>query len=212
MVSTRSASEIWHPAKGDPTLKFTKILAHNMPKGYPYRFGPRDKSNMIPYYEWRGKGPPPDDIGHPGDLYLDLTPGNYALHAHTTKKWVKWVGPRTKKEGLLAHPHLKDRYLDCSDRFIGWYAESTIRRHQAKLVVSCSASGSIQKLVALERGLNGHQQETTRRNGDSNSDDDDCEEDGGHVHAKQRHPKRRRVDSGSGESARESASSDEIPD
>jgi len=162
---------------------------------------------MIPYYEWRGQGPPPDDIEHPGDLYLDLTPGTHALHAHTTKKWVKWVGPRTKKEELLAHPHLKDRYLDCSERLIGWYAESTIRQNRAKSVVSRSSSGAIQKFVAFERGLSGQQQETKRRNGDSNLDDDDCKEDGNHV--KQRHPKRRRVDEGSGESsaaARESAS------
>ncbi|KIM77903.1 hypothetical protein PILCRDRAFT_824892, partial [Piloderma croceum F 1598] len=46
-----------------------------LPEDYPYHLEPSSEPSTkidVPYYEFRGKGSPPTDIGKLGDLYLDL--------------------------------------------------------------------------------------------------------------------------------------------
>jgi hypothetical protein len=82
---------------------------------------------MIPYHEWRGQGRPPNDIGYPGDIYVDLTPGKYSLYGRTKSGWVPWTGLNFEKWHLVAHPHLDDRFLFCGESDIKWYSYDAIR-------------------------------------------------------------------------------------
>jgi hypothetical protein len=69
-------------------VKWLRRPTQNLPPNYPYRDHP-DRKNMIPYHEWRGQGRPPNDIGYPGDVCINMTPGNlkYSLYGHTSKGW-----------------------------------------------------------------------------------------------------------------------------
>jgi hypothetical protein len=123
--------------------------AHIIPDDYPFRLDP-DRPTVVPFFEWRGRGAPPNDIGYPGDVYLDLTPDHFALYAYTTT-WVKWVGPRVQKEQLIAHPHFRDdRFLRCSQTTVGWYAIKTITDNR-RIPKTLSASEAIRTIIAHER-------------------------------------------------------------
>jgi hypothetical protein len=127
-----------------------RFHAHIIPDDYPFQLDP-DRPTMVPFFEWRGRGAPPEDIGYPGDVYLDLTPDHFALYAYTTTKWVKWVGPRVQKEQLIAHPHFHDdRFLRCSPTTVGWYAIKTITDNR-RIPKTLSASEAIQTIIAHER-------------------------------------------------------------
>ena len=127
-----------------------RFHAHIIPDDYPFRLDP-DRPTMVLFFEWRGRGAPPGDIGYPGDVYLDLTPGHFALYAHMTTKWVKWVGPRVQKEQLIAHPHFHDeRFLRCSEITVGWYAIKTNTDNRF-LPKTFNASDAIKTIIANER-------------------------------------------------------------
>jgi hypothetical protein len=63
----------------------------SIPDDYPFQLDP-DRSTMVPFFEWRGRDAPPEDIGYSGDVYLDLTPDHFALYAyvfHTSTQGVE---------------------------------------------------------------------------------------------------------------------------
>jgi len=107
-------------------VKWLRRPTHLPTSTYPYRDHPK-KPTMIPYHEWRGQGRPPNDIGYPGDIYVNLTPGKYSLYGRTKSAWVPWTGLNFEKWHLVAHPHLDDRFLFCGESDIKWYSYDAIR-------------------------------------------------------------------------------------
>jgi hypothetical protein len=105
-----------------------------MERSYRYEFEPGN--HTVYYYEIRGLGPPPNDIGYPGDVYIDMTPGSPAIYAMGNDEWTIWhghikhlVGPRGRYEPLgFPHPLLRDRFLWCSDKSVVWYSRDSIRK------------------------------------------------------------------------------------
>ncbi|TFY61994.1 hypothetical protein EVG20_g6857 [Dentipellis fragilis] len=121
-----------HPASRSPK-PFTYTRRHftvkTVPDTFPYDV-PTDNGLQIHYFEFRGKCPPPTDVGHPGDVWLDLTPGNYALYAcmQAPGQWARWPGPRKAKKQMFAHPLLPGRYLWCTRKHVLWYTCDGIRK------------------------------------------------------------------------------------
>jgi hypothetical protein len=62
-------------------------------------------------------GPPPHEIGKPGDIYVDNSSELPALYGRDQIRWVVWPGP----ELFFRHPTLEDRFLWCSEERIAWY-------------------------------------------------------------------------------------------
>src|ERR1700691_1808061 len=119
--------------------KLRYLVVSELPDNYPYHASLSGDKFRIPFYEIRGKGPPPNDnpdFGTPGDVYIDLTnSGSYTLYSKTTTHWVQWhaaVASSTKHKppisDLSAHPHFEghDRFLWCDGRLLGWYSRATI--------------------------------------------------------------------------------------
>jgi hypothetical protein len=74
--------------------------------------------NKFPsYYRFSGVGPPPEEIGSGGDVYVDVYSTLATLYGRDRVRWVVWPGPDT----LFPHPTLDDRYLWCSEERIAWY-------------------------------------------------------------------------------------------
>src|SRR5882762_6426239 len=69
------------------------------------------------YCRLSGLGPPPSDIGRPGDIYLDKSPKSFALYGRDQMEWSIWPGPQS----LFKHPTIHDRCLWCSVERIAWY-------------------------------------------------------------------------------------------
>ncbi|THH17594.1 hypothetical protein EW146_g3261 [Bondarzewia mesenterica] len=98
-----------------------------LPDDFPYEVI-RDNGLQVHYFEFRGQGPPPDDLGHPGDVWLNLKPGEYALSARMLTEWVLWPGPRKAKKQMFAHPLVEGRYLWCTRKHVLWYTCDGIRK------------------------------------------------------------------------------------
>lgn len=116
-----------------------------LPEDYPYHLEPSSEQSTkinVPYYEFRGKGPPPTDIGKLGDLYLDLTDvKSYALYVLTRMGWTMW-DPLPAQSGtvppvpeLLAHPQSSklNRYLWCDGCQLGWYSLTSLGRMRSRM-------------------------------------------------------------------------------
>jgi hypothetical protein len=123
-------------------VKWLRRPTH-LPSNYPYREHP-DKPTMIPYHEWRGKGYPPMDVGYPGDVYVNMTPGKYSLYGRTKTGWAPWTGLNFEKWQLVQHPLLDDRYLFCSETDIKWYSLDAIRTMRRGRDTSISISKAIE--------------------------------------------------------------------
>ncbi|KAF7333054.1 hypothetical protein MVEN_02412000 [Mycena venus] len=104
------------------TLKYMKMCANTIPQNYPYEL-PAIEGFVklhVPFFEFRGHGAPPVDIGTPGDVYIDLTPSAYALYCKCEEDWAKWAGPAAALSEVLAHPH----FADCREaRFVNFHPE-----------------------------------------------------------------------------------------
>ncbi|KAF7354595.1 hypothetical protein MSAN_01372800 [Mycena sanguinolenta] len=88
----------------------------DLPPSYPYHINRENTSYRIPFLEFSGLGPPPDDldVGTEGDVYLDLTPGVYALYGKIASGWKRWVDTGEpvgtswlNSDWVVKHPHLE---------------------------------------------------------------------------------------------------------
>ncbi|KAJ7635394.1 hypothetical protein FB45DRAFT_911418 [Roridomyces roridus] len=96
--------------------------------GHPYALNSSAPSCDIPFLEYRGVGPPQPTFGEPGDVYVDLTPGMYALywrdrdHALGTRpgQWERWTALLLDKIPLHRYliPHPWARSSQSSDVFL----------------------------------------------------------------------------------------------
>ena len=109
------------------TFERRHFTQKSLPDDFPYE-AIRDNGLQVHYFEFRGQGAPPDDVGHPGDVWLNLKPGEYALHARLATEWVLWPGPRKAKKQMFAHPLVDGRYLWCTRKHVLWYTCDGIRK------------------------------------------------------------------------------------
>lgn len=88
---------------------------------YPFRLNTKlgDEATIY-FYEMHGFGPPPTDVGYPGDVYIDISPFAHALWAIITPnggEWTRWTPVKA-----IQHPHIEYYYLWCSTRGeVSWY-------------------------------------------------------------------------------------------
>jgi hypothetical protein len=127
------------------TCHYRAFRVRELPEDYPYHLEPSSESStkiLVPYYEFRGKGPPPTDIGKLGDLYLDLADvKTYALYVLTRTGWTMWDPLPTQSSAvppvseLIAHPQSTklNRYLWCDGCQPSWYSLTTLGRMRSRM-------------------------------------------------------------------------------
>ncbi|KAJ6544338.1 hypothetical protein B0H19DRAFT_1380620 [Mycena capillaripes] len=127
------------------TLKYIKMASDKVPANYPYALPPVDglyrnvgllEFLPVPFFEFRGPGAPPADVGTPGDVYIDLTPNAHALYSKSEEDWTRWAGPAAIE--MPSHPHFVDggraRYLWFHpQQGVEWVCARTIMRRQQVL-------------------------------------------------------------------------------
>ena len=77
------------------------------------------EKETYPFSEFRGLGSPGLDIGQPGDIYIDITPGLHALYARYPESWLLWPGSNDASN-LVLHPLHSSRCLWCHTT-VGWF-------------------------------------------------------------------------------------------
>ena len=101
-----------------------------IPESYPYDRGViHSKGCMIPYYEFRGAGDPADDVGIPGDIWLDGTSRVAVLYFRAKATWIAVRGPDFVQQTPHAHPCLPHRVLWCTRKAAVWCDSKTANRH-----------------------------------------------------------------------------------
>ncbi|KAJ7080301.1 hypothetical protein C8R44DRAFT_895407 [Mycena epipterygia] len=78
------------------------------------------------YYEFRGIGVPPNEIGRPGDIFWDVT-FPYILYVRGSQVWEGW-NPRasTGSQLLAEHPCFLDRYLWFGGNGLSWFIHKSL--------------------------------------------------------------------------------------
>ncbi|KAK7026550.1 hypothetical protein R3P38DRAFT_2527669 [Favolaschia claudopus] len=136
------------------TVKCRGFIITTLPPSYPFRSRPTNGNHKIPFFEFSALGPPAInlDVGAEGDIYLDRTPGAYALYAKTNSGWKRWVDTGGSlgsgaqwptADWIIRHPHIETHALwvsfggvnfknlesDPGDRpgFAGWYKVGTAK-------------------------------------------------------------------------------------
>ncbi|KAI0314128.1 hypothetical protein OF83DRAFT_1138197 [Amylostereum chailletii] len=99
----------------------------DLPDDFPYDVV-HDNGLQIHYFEFRAHAPPPPDLGHAGDVWLNIAPGSYALHVRVHDKWLLWPGPHKSKKNMFEHPLVPGRYLWCTRKHVLWYTCDGIRK------------------------------------------------------------------------------------
>ncbi|KAJ7775655.1 hypothetical protein DFH07DRAFT_1056810 [Mycena maculata] len=126
--NTQETAMLEHPCFTNPhpvsriqphiTSTQKEITVPALPARYPYHLELVNGSYRIPYLQFLGRGPPTEnlDVGTPGDVYLDLTPGAFALYGKTATGWQRWYDSGDTFQGnkwpdadwVVKHPHLDD--------------------------------------------------------------------------------------------------------
>nr|GAT46148.1 predicted protein [Mycena chlorophos] len=107
---------------------------------HPYTLDTSRQSTQVPFVEFRGTGPPPPNVGQPGDVYVDLTPSQYALYwrdrnGRDPGPWRRWTSLLLDQvplyKYLVAHPwaddaQRSDLYLWADPTCISWTSRAEI--------------------------------------------------------------------------------------
>jgi hypothetical protein len=143
-------------------------------KDYPY-FASRSIRSQgnactIHYVEFRCASNPPSDIGHPGDVWIDLTPDKFALYAKVGADWKKWPGLFAHDDSLIVHPHVPTRVLWCTKRCVTWLNRKSIlsdwATHRAEFSNDDAAQDGLSPENVIGRML-AHEAQYTSRKPDS---------------------------------------------
>ncbi|KAJ7116589.1 hypothetical protein C8R44DRAFT_211326 [Mycena epipterygia] len=118
-----------------PNLITIPRMIHGSPKLLPGKNLPyKNVDGKVVYYEFRGRGTPPVDVGRPGDIYWDVTPP-YIIYIRDIDGWEPWNRQASAgSQPLAQHPNLDDRYLwisglDCS---WCWFTIKTLGRKRVE--------------------------------------------------------------------------------
>lgn len=125
---------------------------------WPYRSDPHNDSYVY-FYDFRGVGDPPNDVGYVGDVYmtedLDVWVCQGTQPDSEERKWIrKWskdMGPSTPVE----HPLLQDRYLwfrSSSSASVGpyWYGRKILANNNMSPSRSYDFTPAIQTMFKVE--------------------------------------------------------------
>lgn len=116
------------------TLKST---ACKRPDEVPKELEHRKKDGEVIHWEFSGPGLPVDDVGEPGDVWIDSTPGAYGLWSmDLSYTWTPWKGLHEKEKssetGNLEwvfhskHPYLDTRHLWVRARGVVWLTRKEV--------------------------------------------------------------------------------------
>lgn len=155
------------PAQTNPpsylacTLKQFEIDFAELPSKYPYAApdGTTPGTRKIHYVEFRAQRSPHHDLGVPGDIWLDLSPGSLALYMKAGpisglsrmsefRGWFQWLGEVTK----LHHPNVPSRYLWLTDNTNQWLPQADVQRWSFPTQVS-DPTGTAVAAQAIRRVL-----------------------------------------------------------
>jgi hypothetical protein len=128
-------------------------------KNYPYDL--ETSEFTVHFFEFRGYGSPPTDVGTPGDIYIDMTLDDYALYAMVTpSSWKQWDGHRrtysfiTGKDWFsfigIDHPVLQERMLWVTDRNVVWATLKSIEKDHRSKLWTVYAGDFLDKLMEYE--------------------------------------------------------------
>jgi hypothetical protein len=174
MSSNPAASKACaHPClRGDPlpasveqpdltvNIRYFTVTLEKLVSDYPYEISPSQgkvphiQLYHIPYCEISGRGPPPADMtgSSLGDIYIDLSPDQYAAYGKVVDDvWKRWYDPQPahRTEDLLVkHPHFRNRMLWCSDckgKGISWFVSTTVSGHQERAKAKGLVSLDVEK-------------------------------------------------------------------
>ncbi|KAJ6544341.1 hypothetical protein B0H19DRAFT_1170389 [Mycena capillaripes] len=122
------------------TINHEKLISD-----YPYEISPSPGKAPhvqlfhIPYWEISGRGPPPADLtgSNVGDIYIDVSPRQYAAYGKVADgSWKRWCDPQplNKTEDIIVkHPHFRHRLLWCSDaKGVSWFVSTTVSSNQER--------------------------------------------------------------------------------
>ncbi|KAJ7174678.1 hypothetical protein C8R46DRAFT_1031299 [Mycena filopes] len=107
--------------------KTFRVNPQNLGPDFPFRLA-LDSENRYPvrFLEFRSPHDPPPDVGYPGDIWLNVSPTEYALFAlNAQREWVRWSGPRT---ATIRHPYLATYALWCTIKQASWYHADKLAR------------------------------------------------------------------------------------
>ena len=78
------------------------------------------------FFEYRCPGPPDNDIGTLGDIYVDTDPRTCEIYAKLEGGWRVWPGLQIRAMERLAHPTFLELFLTISakNRTVGWFDET----------------------------------------------------------------------------------------
>ncbi|KAJ7470800.1 hypothetical protein FB451DRAFT_321790 [Mycena latifolia] len=96
-----------------PSLIKIRRRLLGVPKLLPGRNHPYENidSEIVTFYELRGRGTPPEDVGHPGDIYWDVT-FPFILYFRGIEAWQPWNEHADIGSQFLArHPNVAGRYM-----------------------------------------------------------------------------------------------------
>ncbi|KAF7302167.1 hypothetical protein MIND_00783600 [Mycena indigotica] len=132
-------------------LSFHRTFAASpeaLSSGHPYSLDNSKKSCTIPFVEFRGIGPPSSSIGHPGDVYVDLTHTAHALYWRDRNEndpgpWRRWTSVLLDQvplyKFLVCHPwadnpQTSDLYLWADPTGISWTSRAEICASRVMMV------------------------------------------------------------------------------
>lgn len=113
----------------DPTIQcFPKsFIVTDLPTPLPpgLKSEPAAALHRIPYFQYRGRGPPSAQLGSPGDLYIDCIP-EYRLFIRKETDWVQWPGMGLSFSRQISHSFFPQQVIYAGPYDLGWYSWSTV--------------------------------------------------------------------------------------
>ncbi|KAJ7122553.1 hypothetical protein C8R43DRAFT_1112018 [Mycena crocata] len=112
-----------------------------------------DPAHTHVYYEFWGSGEPPQDVGRPGDIYLDVTfPPIVYYVRDTAYDWQPWNREASNGSQLLAqHPNYADKYLYfVTGKVSGlcWLTKSTLKGRGIEVTNQLSMDAKFQNQIS----------------------------------------------------------------
>ncbi|KAJ6451682.1 hypothetical protein C8R47DRAFT_1170004 [Mycena vitilis] len=128
--------------KGTPKLRSGMALSYE------------SSTNQTVYYELRGFGTPPADVGRPGDVFWDIT-YPYIIYVRGMELWEPWNPRAAVGAQLLAeHPCFRDRYLWIGGSgSLGWFAQQSLYKADMDVRKFYSLDEAAQRSLASVLGI-----------------------------------------------------------